>query len=60
MKAAWDQEVEAASLTEEQRKRGSRSNRKHSAAAYLACYRQFRANGLNNRVSGGATFSIAR
>lgn len=47
MKAAWDQDVQAALTTEEQRKRGGGLNRKHSAAAYLDCYRQFRTDGLN-------------
>lgn len=47
MKAAWDQDVQAALTTEEQRQRGGGSNRKHTAAAYLACHRAFRADGLN-------------
>lgn len=47
MKAAWDREVEAALTTEEQRKRGGGSNRKHSVDAYLQCYRAFRDLGLN-------------
>lgn len=47
MKAAWDEDVQTALTTEEQRKRGGGSNRKHPAATYLDCYRQFRADGLN-------------